>query len=307
MPDDFYDLLEVPEDATTGEIREAYREKAREHHPDVNEDERATTQFQVVKKAYEVLSEPEERDLYDQIGHQRYVAKNLRGLPGIDTPGPTDHSTATKPSSTYVWGDRPQQATNPWQYGQQTHPTHGSGPTTGPRRYYRTAPSHGPLPGKPTLTAFIVGFGCYAVGTFRLLSVNTTGLAAFWAALTAAPPEAILTVLLSPTFPMTSPLEYALAGLGGPALVALFPLGALVLGIASIPVALEFERRDAGIIAVMGTGPITLLALQYANERGLSPTTTAVFDAMGMTMIFLLVLPVGAVLGIGIFAYQARR
>ncbi|WP_231751546.1 J domain-containing protein [Halogeometricum sp. CBA1124] len=51
--DDFYDLLEVPEDATQADVKRAWREKAREYHPDVNDDARASGQFKTLRVAYE--------------------------------------------------------------------------------------------------------------------------------------------------------------------------------------------------------------------------------------------------------------
>jgi len=81
MPDDFYDLLGLPRDATQDEVRRAYREKVREYHPDLNDDPRAQAQFTALKKAYDTLGDPNERQDYDRLGHEAYVAKRLEGLP----------------------------------------------------------------------------------------------------------------------------------------------------------------------------------------------------------------------------------
>lgn len=87
MPQDFYSLLDVPRTASPEEVKRAYRRTVRDYHPDVNDDDRATAQFKVVHEAYEVLSDPAEREKYDRLGHERYVAKELGGLPTRDAPG----------------------------------------------------------------------------------------------------------------------------------------------------------------------------------------------------------------------------
>jgi len=68
---DYYSILGVNRDANEREIKQAYRKLARKHHPDVNpSDKSAEAKFKQINEAYEVLSDKEKRQKYDQFGDQ---------------------------------------------------------------------------------------------------------------------------------------------------------------------------------------------------------------------------------------------
>jgi molecular chaperone DnaJ len=67
---DYYDVLGVGRDASDKDIKSAFRRLARELHPDVSDHPEAQERFREAAEAYEVLSKPETRELYDRYGHE---------------------------------------------------------------------------------------------------------------------------------------------------------------------------------------------------------------------------------------------
>jgi len=66
---DYYDVLGVGRNASQEELKRAFRKLAMEYHPDRNQTPGAEAKFKEINEAYEVLSDPEKRQLYDRFGH----------------------------------------------------------------------------------------------------------------------------------------------------------------------------------------------------------------------------------------------
>ena len=79
---DYYEVLGIKRGASQDQIKQAYRKLARKFHPDLNPgDKSAEEQFKGLQEAYDVLSDPENRKLYDQYGDNWRAVKSGAGAP----------------------------------------------------------------------------------------------------------------------------------------------------------------------------------------------------------------------------------
>jgi len=78
----YYKILGVPEDASEEQIKKAFRKGARKYHPDINPDNpEAEENFKKLNEAYQVLSDPEKRQKYDQFGSNWKQYNQAGGAP----------------------------------------------------------------------------------------------------------------------------------------------------------------------------------------------------------------------------------
>jgi len=81
---DYYETLSVTRNASAEEIRKSYRKLARKYHPDLNPGDKSSEErFKNVQEAYDVLSDPKKRQMYDQVG---FYSEN--GFPGAGAEAP---------------------------------------------------------------------------------------------------------------------------------------------------------------------------------------------------------------------------
>eukprot|EP00116_Pleurobrachia_bachei_P009769 sb/3470031/ len=97
MGKDYYAILSVPKDATGDVIKKAYRKLALKYHPDKNKEPGAEEKFKECAEAFEVLSDAEKRQIFDQYGEE--------GLKG--RAGPSGPSSANFNGNTFTFHGNP--------------------------------------------------------------------------------------------------------------------------------------------------------------------------------------------------------
>lgn len=105
---DYYATLGVAKTATAEELKKAFRRLARKYHPDISKELDASEQMKSLNEANEVLSDPEKRKVYDQVGHQAWAqgarsAEDVRPPPGWNQ-GYEQASGASRPSGATGFG-----------------------------------------------------------------------------------------------------------------------------------------------------------------------------------------------------------
>jgi molecular chaperone DnaJ len=85
MKADYYETLDVNRNASSDEIKKSYRKLAMKYHPDRNPgDKEAEEKFKEAAEAYEVLSDPEKRDIYNRYGHEGLRGTGFQGFSGFE-------------------------------------------------------------------------------------------------------------------------------------------------------------------------------------------------------------------------------
>jgi molecular chaperone DnaJ len=99
--EDFYKILGVKRDAKPDEIKKAYRRLARKYHPDVNPgDKAAEDRFKQMSEAFDILSDPKKRKVYDRFGQYSDSLANA----AAEGAGPTQSRGAPFDFSGFDWG-----------------------------------------------------------------------------------------------------------------------------------------------------------------------------------------------------------
>lgn len=182
----FYNALGVERDADTDRIRRAYRERVKDHHPDVSDDPDSRRRFERLTTARDVLADDAERRRYERLGHATYVDTHVSGDAWTNE-GPNrsrsdgtvtaDRSGNTSGQGRWPWvapepkgrpsrGGRPDQG-GAWQQASATYrsrPTGGSAPRGPPLRdLQRALRLLGPW---LVVYAIFLGSGAAVVGGF---------------------------------------------------------------------------------------------------------------------------------------------
>jgi DnaJ-class molecular chaperone len=105
---DYYSVMGVPRDADEKAIKSAFRQRAKEMHPDVNRDDpKAEERFKELNEAYAVLSDADKRRMYDRFGEdwQRYKDAGVSPNDTYRSPGPRTQQTSSEDFGTWFAGD----------------------------------------------------------------------------------------------------------------------------------------------------------------------------------------------------------
>lgn len=92
---DYYQILGLTKSASSDEIKRAYRKLALQYHPDRNKGKDSEAKFKEVTKAYEVLSDPQKKQTYDQFGHAAFEQGAGQGPFGGAQGGPFSYTYST--------------------------------------------------------------------------------------------------------------------------------------------------------------------------------------------------------------------
>lgn len=134
MSSTFYGVLGVGPDADADAIRESYRERVKDVHPDVNDDPDADAQFQRLTTARDVLLDGAERARYDRLGHVSYVRHHVDCSAWTDAAPPRNSGSESQSADPVYWAGRtddPSDVSNSDRARKERAAGRDAGPTTG--------------------------------------------------------------------------------------------------------------------------------------------------------------------------------
>ncbi len=100
---DYYQILGVPKTATSDELKRAYRKMAMQYHPDRNKTKEGEAKFKEISKAYEVLSDAQKRQTYDQFGAAAFEQGGPTGQGPFGAGGPFSGGGRQQGPFTYTY------------------------------------------------------------------------------------------------------------------------------------------------------------------------------------------------------------
>lgn len=80
---DYYEVLGIDKNASSDDIKKSYRKLAKKYHPDINKEAGAEEKFKEINEAYEVLSDPQKKQIYDEYGHAGLENGGMGGYDGF--------------------------------------------------------------------------------------------------------------------------------------------------------------------------------------------------------------------------------
>ena len=103
---DYYEILGVNKGASASELKAAYRKMALQYHPDRNKATDAEEKFKEINEAYEILSNPQKKQMYDQFGHAAFDprAGGFGGAEGVSRQGPFTYTYTSQGGNPFGQG-----------------------------------------------------------------------------------------------------------------------------------------------------------------------------------------------------------
>ncbi|TDH15957.1 hypothetical protein EPR50_G00014520 [Perca flavescens] len=102
MDKDYYDILGIKKGASEDDIKKAYRKQALRFHPDKNKSPGAEEKFKEIAEAYDVLSDPKKKDIYDRYGEEGLKGGGQPGGGGCGGPGSYSYSFQGDPHAIFA-------------------------------------------------------------------------------------------------------------------------------------------------------------------------------------------------------------